>query len=574
MRSEIVAVLFVSACTASPTRSATAPAPPEDVTHVLAVARGDDVFASAVVRREDREEVGAELPEAWDRAAEAWILGFTDDELDHLGLVPTAEPARAAGEFEPLLAPPGWQVHGIVADGSVTLAADGVAPPSLTVAGLPPCPQIYGPDSYADFRCRPRPCVAPIVQDGCRITIDELACELGVDGTLDGRGRPTFAARCETTEEGDAPRAEITCEDPPAADCPIHLYDGLETIAVRVETATVYDVEATPIDDAPWEDAGFVGGLAVLQDSVVAAGYRGAPLTLPCPDLESELVFFDRDDLSRIGDAPIGRCVREIVASEDRTTIFGLVGTNPGVRFVELDAEGNLLREVARDPGWAGPTEYGRIVLTGGYAVFLEHFIQETLVSTENVVAVDLSTFTFSETTLPQEPMARPMDVYPSSPGRVLVADVGFNRIVEYDVGAQSFGDQYSLCGGAKNAESLFVEGRVAYALGVGVDSVLSVIDLATASSPCVLARYFVNEANTRLPLGFAGGRLWVAAHAQGEPAPLGRAQLFAYDPAREAFVPGSVDLGAGLPTTGVQVDGAFYVVLAWSGRIVRVTDL
>lgn len=574
MRRAISAALLVGACTASPTRSATAPAPPEDVTHVLAVARGEDVFASAIVRREDVDEVGAELPDAWDRADEAWILGFTDDELDRIGLVPSAQPARAAVGSDPLLAAPGWQVHGVVAEGSVTLTADGVAPPSLTVDGLPACPRTYGPDSYADFRCRPRPCVAPIVQDGCRISIDEFGCELGVEGTLDGRGRPTFAARCETTEVGDASRAEIICEDPPGADCPIHLYAGLEALAARVETATVYDVEASPIEDAPWEDAGFVGGLAVLRDRVVAAGYRGVPLTLPCPDLDSELVFFDRDDLQRIGDAPIGRCVREIVASEDRTTIFGLIGSNPGVRFVELDADGNLLREVARDPGWNGPTEYGRIVLTGGYAVFLEHFIRETLVSTENVVSVDLSTFTVTETTLPQEPDARPMDVYPSSPGSVFVADVGFNRVVEYDVQTQTFGEQYALCRGAKNAESIFVDGRVAYALGVGVDSVLSVIDLASTSSPCVLARYFVDDADTRLPLGISGDRLWVAAHAWGESPPLGRAKLLAYDRTREAFLPGSVDVGAGLPTTGVQVDGAFYIVLAWSGQFVRVTDL
>ncbi|MEQ8279876.1 MAG: hypothetical protein RMA76_03805 [Deltaproteobacteria bacterium] len=561
-------LLAASACTASPSKSATAPAPPDEVTYLLAVARGEGVTASALVRRVD-DDVGAELPESWTDADEAWILGFTDDELERIPLVPSAEPARAAGDRDALLAAPAWQVHGVIEAGAATLAVDGVPPPELTVAGLPACPQVYGPDSYADVRCRVDRCVAPIQQEGCDIAIDEFSCEIGFDVRLDGRGNPVDNGSCETGPDHEGARSVVQCDDPPATRCPIHLYDGLEPIAGRVETATVYAVEARPVNDEPYEDTGFLSGLAVLEDRVVVAGHGGAAEPLICPAMANELTFFDRSDLSRIKTTTVGRCLRELVAAEDRATFYMIYGTHPFVQFAEVDADGEILREVARVTN--GGREYGRIVLTGGDAVFLERSVAAGV---DTVVAVDLESFTVTATDFSDAPPRRLSDVYPFQPGQILIAERDRGVVVRFDVGTGAIVDETPLCEGAKHPEAIFSDGRFAFALGNGDRSSLSVIDLSSISAPCVLAKYFAGFADTRVPVGIVGDRLWVAARRFEREEDVGRAVLAAYDPSRESFLAGALDLGPGLPTHAVLVDDVIYVVLAWSGHLVRVRDL
>ncbi len=521
------------------------------------------------MRRSDDADVGAELPESWADAKEAWILGFTDDELERIPLVPSPEPARAAGDRDAVLAAPAWQVHGAVESGAATLEVDGVPPPELTVAGLPACPQVYGPDSYADVRCRVDRCVAPIRQVGCDVSIDEFPCEIGFNVRLDGRGNPVDDDSCEIGPDHEGARSVIRCDDPPAMRCPLHLYAGLETIPGRVETATVYAVEARRVNDEPYEDTGFLSGLAVLQDRVVVAGHGGAAEPLICPAMANELTFFDRSDLSLVATTTVGRCLRELVAAEDRATFYMLYGVHPFVQFAEVDAEGRILREVARVTD--GGREYGRIVLTGGYAVFVERSVAT---SVEAIVAVDLASFTVTATELSEGPSRRLQDVHPFHDGEVLVADRDQGVVVRFDVTTGAIIDETPLCEGAKHPEAVFSDGRFAYALGNGDRSSLSVIDLSSISAPCVLAKYFAGLADTRIPVGITGGRLWVAARRFEREEDVGRAVLAAYDPSRESFLAGALDLGAGLPTHAVLVDDAIYVVLAWSGHLVRVRDL
>ncbi len=322
----VAPALLLAACTANPSRSATAPAPPDDVAWVLAIAEGEDVTASALVPREDLDDVGAVLPEGWASGERVWILGFTQAELDAIPWTPSEEAARAAGANDFLLPTPSWRVSGAIDGGAATLAADEGHPPDVTVAGLPACPDVYGDDAFADVRCRGKACVAAIEQRGCAFSVDFTGCEIDVRGTLDGRGAPVFAAdsECEVSADRDGPRSVVECPDLSNTTCQVHLYDGLEPLVAPVQTATVYDVEPAYIELDTFEDLGYLGGLAVLDDRVVVLGFGGRQNQIPCTGLSAELTFLTREDLAPIRTSTTVTCLRDIVASHDRTTFFGV----------------------------------------------------------------------------------------------------------------------------------------------------------------------------------------------------------------------------------------------------------
>ncbi len=540
---------------------------------MLAVAVGTGVRASALVAREDFEDVGAVLPDGWADGEEAWILGFTQAELDAIPLAPTARAATAAGPGDYVLPLPAWQVHGAIEEGAASLVVDGVAPPELTVEGLPECPPVFGADSYADVRCRPRACVAPIRQEGCRVTIDEFGCEIGFEIALDGRGRPTFeGSACEPTAERAGSFASIDCPDPLSnARCPIDLYDGLDPISGEVLTATVYSVEHRFFPNDLFEDTGYLSGLAVLDDRVVVSGFGGAELTHPCPNLASALHAFRLDDLEPIGTSTSVVCLRELVAAEDRATFYALYGGLEDVRFGEFDRAGRMLREVARPT--RGTALYGPIVAhaDGRYATFVEQIFGT---AREQVVTIDLDTFGISAVDLPNEPTALPSAVAAFMGEDVVVADRSLNRVVVVDVASGDVEGEFPLCGGAKKPEAIYADGNAVYAFAKEDNSALSVIDVANGTAPCVLARPFIDHVDTRTAVGRIGDAFVVAGRTF-DPAvefDTGRAVVLTYLPEREAYRAGALDIGFGLPTRAAVVDDVIFAILPWSAHVVRVT--
>lgn len=569
------ALLLVAACTASPSRSATAPAPPEDVTWLLAVAvEGDAIKGSPLVARERLDDVGAVLPEGWASSEEVWILGFTQAEIDAIPWTPSDAPARAAEADDFLLPIPAWRVRGAIEGGEALLEPSPDAPPMMTIEGLPACPAVYGEASFADVRCRSQACVAAIEQRGCAISIDRTGCEMRVEATLDGRGEPVFApsSGCERQADRDGPRSVVECPDVAETRCSIHLYDALDPIEHPVETAKVYEVEAMYINAVPFEDLGYLGGLAVLEDRVVVLGYGGRINQIPCADHPSELVFLTRG-LEPIRTSSTVACLRDIVAAPDGQHFFGLVADKPTTRFLELDREGVVLREVERpSPEPNRAPEYRRIVLhgEGRYASFLEFHGGSRV---ERLITVDLVTFALTDAVIGDEDSVRPYDFAGLEGARVLIADRENNRLVPYDTIRDAEDVETPMCDRAVHPEAVFVDGVVAYALGTGDDTALSVLDLPSRGERCVVAKPFVAQLDAREIVGFFGGDLLITARTldlRDETRP-GVAVLTSYLPDREAFRPGHLELGFGMPRHAQLAGDALYLTLPWSAEVVRV---
>ena len=270
-------LLLLAGCSAGATQSATAPLPPDDIEWIVAVAQSDDgLVASPPIRRGDRREVGAQLPDTWGRGSTGWLLGFTAAQLDSLSL--DGAPARAAAPHEPILPPPAWLASGEIVDGAATLEVSASAAPELYVPGLPACPPRFGPDTLVDVQCRSFPCRAVLERSGCRVRLEPTGCELGFEATLDGRGNLAFEdQQCTTLAARAGPAIALSCVDPPQSRCSIGLYEAEEPVEATIERVVLYDVDPQPFVREGFEQDGYVSGLAVLDDRVVVAGYGGAP---------------------------------------------------------------------------------------------------------------------------------------------------------------------------------------------------------------------------------------------------------------------------------------------------------
>jgi hypothetical protein len=568
-------LLLVAACTASPSRSATAPAPPGDVAYLLAVI-GDAVEASALVPREDQDDVGAALPDAWTDGEDVWILGFTQAELDAIPWTPSDAPARAAGPSDFVLPSPAWRVRGSIEDGAAELTPDDGAPPELTVPGLPACPAVYGDDAYADVRCRPGACRARIEQRGCVIELDPIWCELEVRATLDGRGAPTFGedSACEVLVDREGPRSVVECPDISNTRCQVHLYDDLEPISGEVIVTEIDDVEPTYFDDEAFEDFGFLTGMTVLDDRVVVVGYDGGTPQLPCVDLPTELTFLRRDDLSFIRTSTTVGCLREVVAAPDRASFYGIYGSGTDVHFAQFERDGTIRRDVLRiSPEPMRQPEYRRIVLHDDdrYASFIELFAGSR---NEYVVTVDLPSFTITDALVSDNEAARPYDLAGLDGGNVLLADRELNRIVLFDAVNGGEEGEFLLCDRAVHPESIFTDGRTAFTIAHEDDSSLVVLDLASSGAECGVAKPFVDHFDTREVVGFLDEDTLVVLARTIDPldeAVLGRAAVVFYQRGRDAFRPAFLDLGRGRPRHGQLVDGVLYATLPYTAEVVRV---
>ncbi len=155
----------------------------------------------------------------------------------------------------------------------------------------------------------------------------------------------------------------------------------------------------------------------------------------------------------------------------------------------------------------------------------------------------------------------------------MLIADRELNRVVQFDVVRGEETSEFQVCDPAVHPEAVFADATAVYALATGDDTSLSVLELASGGANCVVAKPFVAQLDARQPVGFVGDELVVTARTldltdETEP---GRAVVTTYRREREAFRPGLLDIGFGVPRHARLVDGALYATLPWSGHVVRV---
>jgi hypothetical protein len=246
------------------------------------------------------------------------------------------------------------------------------AQPPESIAGLrlatdttlcPPLVDMMRPH-LVDVRCmgangmpiaQPLACPPSVAQVGCTVTIDTGSCFLGsVQGLAYAPAGVCFSTGDRLTNCHDVPGPKDSviaaeCTTPSGDSCAIYVYPQQTSPPFTVDTATVLpNVPLPTYTGFERPPRGYVSGVAVLEDRLVAATYDGRDEAwVDCDTTRASRVFFmDLESLAITGSATVPPCLSQIVGTPNGDGFYGAYGgTSPAIgRF---DPEGRLLSHVA-----------------------------------------------------------------------------------------------------------------------------------------------------------------------------------------------------------------------------------
>lgn len=278
MRPALAACSLIAACAPSPERSAVLPEIPPDVTRVAAftIDARETILSGTPLQRYSPGGAIA-LPEDPSGTADLMIAGFR-----HLDLANVPLPSEEVLASAPLIASDG--ARPIFPDPSLVAVAaknDGVyrfsataSRPKFSASWLPECAQrLEAPTPLVDISCAPLFCGASATQNRCELAIDSGACALGtLSATRLANGG--LRASPETCLENVAPEGallSLRCEDK----CNVTVYPPAGAAKIAASTTAVIDVEPRFEREFHTPVVGYLGGLAVLADRVIAFTHAG-----------------------------------------------------------------------------------------------------------------------------------------------------------------------------------------------------------------------------------------------------------------------------------------------------------
>lgn len=522
----------------------------------------------------------------------ALLLGFSETQLEMLGVEVDDSPLQALDGCGRALPPPVWV--GRWAGGALS-AHDGPAPrvtaPWLSTA----CPDLSGEPVLVDADCFETRCEPSVRWIGrCDLELDLSSCGIGnlpASVDVDGSICADFSAagwRCDRTTDPVA-RAAYTCLEP--APCELHVHAGGAPPA-PFEIARRQLVEGEPY--LP----GRLDRLGVLTTDDVADGHLLELLVLPgavvvsrttrepatscyAADAQAgELLYLDPESLLSVRTATAPYCLRRMVRDEGG----GFVGAyveGEELFLGRFDRRGRLTGSAPVDERTDAQPGEPRLVQAGSDRVLEMVMLEGRLVVLLGKGRGDSFLFTFDAATL--RPILR--EQIRSGTSGMVVAGGGV-------VATTRNGEQEMAWLDVSSAEEVAAAKLPWRDLPRETDSLLSVLEvpatgeiLVTGTPPPALfvlesmgptrARAVIFERDaypvTMAPWP-AGDPVFVAGIEQetdGRWSSVGAL----FDPTRGRFLPGTWPLGNGV-VGRIRVDdaGRLWLLLPWSGEVIRLT--
>lgn len=529
---------------------------------------GEIVYASALVPYEGRAITFDKDP----RATSIWSVGYPKEEIDAFG-EPSADPLFAALGCDTALPKPLWSAHLLGATPEAEM------PPSLSAPWLlKSCPPLEAID--LDVTCAPARCFAYTMQTGCAVQIDLDRCDLP---STTGRVRPDGTLCVDATE-----RCKVTYDQHPSLEC-----SGADLCTIEVLPASSIPnwqvderrvvpgaVERVPVEVTAFGvhpiamASGWFADVTVLEDRVVVASYEGRfQDNRSCSDPTPMLArMYSLNALNEIATSTLPPCATKLIADPNGDGFFALYGgTSWRVgRFARAGAQlesASIPLPVERkwDPFAVALIEHRSEL----WAVFSTWGEMGTAYA---LVVVDVASLGARVADVTEDATALDL-VYGSA--LLMIPEVDSTRVRFYDPDfgmTVGYGQPGGPLGTIRLARAAFLQetGRLMIASPYD-DPTFYLFDRSGVQQK---SRAFLATRNVRpmfvSAFSFAPELALVGGVTSDEGQPI-HTQLALYDPHVDRFLAGVYDAGFGAPTQ-VRTNGhAFFIGMAWDGRLLRI---
>lgn len=516
------------------------------------------------------------------------VLGYSSSDLDRVG-----GPPPEAGLEAPLSGVRGCESPLPSPSFSRWLADEPPPDVPLTAAWLQGrCPSVL-PERplLVDASCAQPFCDQKVEVRGCELVLDLPRCGLSnLRGSILADGRVCIDQPedlCQMLEPRDLETSFVLCERSTDS-CRLRILPAAPARFVH-ETFTVYPGAPFMFSDrgplpATFAETyfGYVSDLEVWDDQVLLLGHGGEWLVhgSGSPPERSELRYHLRSDFALVRTATVPGAGLRLDRHEASGRLLLITRLADGFYLIELDQDGRELRRVllrANVPGLStGASLLGGSVLEARsqFVVLIDEVPPEAV---DELIVVDLERFQVDRRIDPRAAPSygRPRVARLLGPDTLVYSDLALNAVVFVDL---------------DSGEKEFVElipseflGLNSYPMGLLAlperDLVLQTI-AGTVSSVRVYSRSaFVAQARQfevradMAALEVVPGQPQLALAAMETGVEGDRtASLSLFDLERFEFIPGRREVGLG-PAGRIRADpdGSLWVLLPWSGQVVRV---
>ncbi|MBI4819987.1 MAG: hypothetical protein HY791_27175 [Deltaproteobacteria bacterium] len=506
------------------------------------------------------EQVGAKIEldveESTLDASTVWVVGFEADTL--AGSRPDARPIKPSAEDEAGLSPD-FSARGIL-EGYVVSATP--EPISFRVGAdwLPDCAQpVLSPQNLvADTNCASGGCLATVSSDGCRLDVETRNCDLeSFRGRITPSGlvlsAPTIADCVPVpAEDADDVERRFQCG---SGEAPCRVDILRRPFQPSFETKTVTIGTADPVRGttlSPLQPA-ILFGPAVIEDRLAFASYSDPVSPADCTDQIPTLVHLNAA-LEQVSTSTLPPCVVDLEADLGGGLLA--LAVRPA-RLLRLDPNGRVLRAVMV----AGDLAAHRVIRGAGriYVVSLPRGSEAGRVAAHHLET--LEEIWSIEVDSPFAAMLGANDDI----GVVDGADV---RFFDVDSGQVTFSVPVEgLCGGDLEPSQLLVLSESFILSTISETAGARVI---TQAGSALCSRAFPLEPQGAEPYAMTsvpGGLV-----AVGLTSPDREAFVALFDQATPRFLPGAVQIGSGIVSRLVGLEGDLYAAMGWSGEVARLT--
>jgi hypothetical protein len=588
-----IAAASIAGCSADPLAIEVSP-PPEVswIAVVLETAEGTAVGSTGILRfvrgapirglhQRSSPAVARVRIAAWSDADIAPILGLPKREIE------TARVAKAAPE-DPLLPRPTWSGSAPVIDGRAAASPDR-DPLDLTAPYLPACPVLIpdGAKTFIDVDCDDRFHASNASQSGCTLFGGRPLADLGFESAeLDGRGRLALGSACSQPVD-PTPGATLTLR---CKDCVADLYVESDRAPFSVGPA-IEVLGPQPIMRAGYASPrpGYASSLAVLAPSSCSASERIAVVAydghisgqLGCRDaFGTRIHFFDTATGARTSSVAAPACIFRIAAdpASSSSGFFGLI-SGANASLVRFDCSG---RETGRIPLPDPRHEPSNLAIAGSPPRIVVGMNALMPYVPALVLAFDPSSLALTSSTGIPHPGSEYFDrfevlysmVEASADTVAVGTDPDARLCISSIVGRAPKCNR--LASGRRIGKAAYyvgAAGSTIVAASADDDPVVNTADAATAQW-IAAAAFFEERAYPTAVFGIDGTATEQTALVALS-APSGT-RIALFDAARVRFWPGSRAIGTPMQSEAVgdvvrDASGHYWLLLPWSGRIVRV---